>query len=440
MTPINSWKAFLIPKLRQIVHFLTTLGIATAARLLCGFLCVRLLPISEYAKFAVVYSFLGTLAILMDVSFSGTLIPLVGENTDDLQRIADYTASLRQLAHWIFFAVAPAVVLLYPLLVHKQGWSWRVIAGMIAILLIAGWCDRLGGTYGAVLLVRRDQKTWNKAQMFANFVPLTLVGVLWAARSLNAFSAMLANLTNAVFLAGFYFFRARRLLRINGQASRQKRKEIIHLAFPNMPSAIFYALQGQISILLITVFGRSAAIAGVGALNRLSQVYIVVGLLNPYLIAPYFGRLPEARLKRNYIGVLAIEGALALFVTALARAFPQMFLWVLGRQYSNLRYEVFLAIAGASIAYLSGALSFIHSARRFVYWWNSAAIIILTIVIEGLFIWKANLSTVRGVLYLNLALLAVNFLVNTVTGVYGFICGPRTLAQADPLPAGSPSS
>ena len=76
MTRIGSWKASLIPKLSQVVHFLTTQGIATIARLLCGFLCVRLLPVTEYAKYAVVYSFLRTLALLMAVSFSATAVAI----------------------------------------------------------------------------------------------------------------------------------------------------------------------------------------------------------------------------------------------------------------------------------------------------------------------------------------------------------------------------
>lgn len=436
MTRIGSWKASLIPKLSQVVHFLTTQGIATIARLLCGFLCVRLLPVTEYAKYAVVYSFLSTLALLMDVSFSGTLAPLVGEKTGDFQLVADYTASLRQLAHWVFVVVAPAAIALFPLMVHKQNWGWEIIVGMIAILLTASWCDRLRGTYGAVLILLRDQRTWNKAQMFASFVPLGLVGILWAANVLDAFSAMLASLTSAVFLAAFYFLRARHLLRIKGRPSKQKRGEIVHLALPNMPNNIFFAFQGQISLLLITLFGHSTAVASVGALNRLSQVYMLFGLLNPYLIGPWLARLPDARVKRSYLGILAIEGAFALLVTTLARVFPQIFLWVLGNQYRGLRYEVFLAITAGSIAYLSGALSIFHNARRFVYWWNTTSTIVLTIVVEVIFIWKVDLSTVRGVLYLAVAILGGNFVINALTGVYGFLYGPRSSAEAEPVAAG----
>jgi hypothetical protein len=49
-----------------------------AGNLLYGLLCVRLLPSAEYAKFVVVFAVQGTIIALMDVNFTGTLVPLVG--------------------------------------------------------------------------------------------------------------------------------------------------------------------------------------------------------------------------------------------------------------------------------------------------------------------------------------------------------------------------
>jgi hypothetical protein len=58
---LSSRKASLVPKDRHVIEFLTSQGIAMGARLFDGFLCVWLLPVAEYAKFAVVYGFMCTL-------------------------------------------------------------------------------------------------------------------------------------------------------------------------------------------------------------------------------------------------------------------------------------------------------------------------------------------------------------------------------------------
>src|SRR5579864_4549937 len=159
------WRDFAAPKLHRVAEFLLAQGITLAGNLLYGLLCVRLLPVSGYAKFAVVFAYLGSLVVLMDVGISGSLVPLVGDKTEDRQLIADYVASLRQLAHRLFALMAPATAIVFPFLVRKQDWGWRTVSAMIVILIVASWCARVSAAYGTVLILRRDRKRYYKAQM-----------------------------------------------------------------------------------------------------------------------------------------------------------------------------------------------------------------------------------------------------------------------------------
>lgn len=432
LSPLNhlhSWKAFLGPKLQRVGEFLALQGVTLAANLFYGFLCVRLLPIPEYAKYAVVFGFLGTVTILMDVGFSGTLLPLIGERIDDLQLIADYVASLRRLALRLFLVVAPAAIVVYPLLVHRQHWGSLTVAAMVAILLVTAWSARVSGAYGAVLIVRRDRSYWYRVQMTSALGTLALLGLAWATHTLNAFSAILINVAGIVYTATVYFLRARRLLGVAGHPSRERRREIIHLSLPTLPNVIFYALQGQVSILLIVLFGHTTTVAGVGALGRLAQLFIVFSQMGPLLVEPYFASLPKERVKRSYLGIFAVEAVICGVMTSLARFFPGLFLWILGPKYSGLRYEVFLMIAASSLGYFTSTFWFIHNARRFVYWWNTFSIIAMTLTVEIYFIMKVDLSTVRGVLDMRLWIGYGSLLVCVATGIYGFVRGPRKLAE-----------
>jgi O-antigen/teichoic acid export membrane protein len=425
MSRFQRWKTFSEPKVHRVIEFLRSQGITMAGNLFYGFLCVRLLTIADYAKYAVVFGFLNTLLVLMDVGCSGALLPLIGERIDDRRLIADYVASLRQIAHWLYLLIGPVAVIVYPLIVHRQHWAWQVIAGMIAILLVAAWFARVSGAYGAVLIVRRDRKSWYRIQMTSSLGTLALLGVAWTAHLLTVFWAISINVAGMAYVASAYFLQARRLLGVKGVASRAKRTAIIHFAAPNLPNMIFYAFQGQISLFLIAFFGRGTAVAGLGALSRLGQIFVLFAQMAPLLIEPYFARLPRARLKRNYLGLLVIEVLMCGVVTGLARFFPGPLLWILGPKYSALHYEAFLLIAASSLGYLYTVFWVVNNACRFVYWWNSFAIIILTLAIQVIFIWKADLSTIRGVLTMNLCALLGNFAVVVVTGIYGFTFGPR---------------
>lgn len=400
-----------------------------AGNLFYGFLCVRLLPIDEYAKYAVVFAFLGSFSLLTDIGFSNALLPLIGERIDDQRLIADYIASLRQLAHWLYLLMAPAAAVVFPLIVRKQHWGASVLAAMVAILLVAAWCSRISGAYGAVLIVRRDRKSWYRAQMISSIGGVILLGLAWGTHVLNSFCAIGINLAGMAFIASTYYLRARKLLGVPGVPSREKRRAIVHFTAPNLPNAIFYALQGQISLFLITYFGRSTAVASVGALSRLGQVFVLFSQMTPILIEPYLAKLPRNRLKRNYLGLLAVEVGLCGTITGLARLFPGLFLWILGHKYSSLHYEVFLMMAVSSISFLYGILWVMHNACRFVYWWNSASVIILTLVVQIAFIWKADVSTIRGVLTMNLCTVCGHLAIMLITGIYGFTFGPRRILE-----------
>jgi hypothetical protein len=232
------------------------------------------------------------------------------------------------------------------------------------------------------------------------------------------------------YVAVAYFFRARHLLGFPGVASREKRTSIVHFVTPNLPGIIFYAFLGQISLFMITYFGRATAVASVGALSRLGQIFSLASQMTPLLIAPYFARLPAARVKRNYLGLFVVEVLISGAVTGLARLFPGLFLWILGPKYRSLQYEVFLIMVISSLAYMYGVLWAVHNARRFVYWWNSISTIILTVAVQILCIWKTDLSTIRGVLMMNIWMWCGIFGVTLVTGIYGFMIGPRSIAEA----------
>ena len=123
MSRMHSWREFLRPKLRRVAEFLSKQGITVAGNLLYGLLCIRLLPVPDYAKFVVLFGVQGTLIVLMDIGISGTLIPLVAHRIDDRQLIADYVASLRKLAHWLYALMVPisfiGITLVYRRLKHE---------------------------------------------------------------------------------------------------------------------------------------------------------------------------------------------------------------------------------------------------------------------------------------------------------------------------------
>ncbi|WP_263350326.1 polysaccharide biosynthesis protein [Acidicapsa acidisoli] len=430
MTWLERGKLFLIPKLRAAFHFLTKQGIAMAGNMLYGLLCVRMLPVPSYAKFAVLFGFMGSLTTLLDVGMSGTITPLVGGQIANLPLIANYVASIRRIAVRMYLVVAPVAGVIFVLLVQRQHWGALVVAQMVVVLLVTTWFARVSSAYGAVLILRRDRSRYYRAQIIGSLGSLTLLVIFWALHGMNVYVGILLNVAQTLFLAFTYYRRARELLGVKGQPSAPQEKAIVRLAMPNVPSTVFYAIQGQVMLMLIIVFGHNvSSVASIGALGRLGQILVLFSQMNIILAEPFFAKLEKARLKRIYLLAVGLVALGVAAFSALAFLFPEAFLWILGPHYSQLRVEVGLMVLSSSIQYLSGFLWIVHSSRRFVYWWVTIANIALILAVEVLFIWKVDLSIVRNVLIMNVASALVSLAVNLSCGVYGFLRGGQELHQ-----------
>jgi O-antigen/teichoic acid export membrane protein len=418
-----------IHKGRAFVQYFTVQGITIATNLLYGLLCVRLLPSSEYAKFVVVFGVQGTLLVLMDLNFSGTIIPLIGERVNDHKLIADYVASLRQLSYWLFAIIGAGTIVCFPFLVKHRNWDWSVVAPMIAILLLSTWFVRIGSAYGAVLILLGKRPAWYRAQMISSMGTLALLGIFWTLHRLGPFTAILINVLGLVYVGIEYYRQAHRLLGTMGRPTARLKRAIVGLALPNVPQAIFFALQAQISLFLITFFGHTQGVSSVGALARLGQIFIIFKQANMLFIEPYFAKLPVTRVRSRYTFTLLVAAMISLAVMQLTFFYPEALLWLLGPQYRDLRFEVQLAVAASAVSFFSSVLWTIHSARRFVFWWNVALSMVLTLVVQVLFVINVDMSTVRNVLMLNLAMNLTSLSINIMAGAYGFVKGPRQTGE-----------
>lgn len=422
--------AFIAPKLRTVTHFMVAQGLTMAANLIYGFLCLRMLNITDYAMYSVLFGFMGSLMVLLNAGVSNTLAPLIGEETSNLRLIADYTASIRRIALKLYLFVAPIAMIAFAVLTKRQNWGWAVIIQMIIALTVAAWFARVSASYGAVLLLLRDRTRYYRVQIIGGLGSLGLLVLCYFTHLLNIYTAVALNVAQILYYATAYYRRACQLLEVEGQPSHAKQRAIVRLSLPNLPSIVFYAVQGQISVLLITAFGKSAAsIAGIGALGRLGQLFVLFAQMNPVLVEPFFAKLSAKRLKRLYIlGIFAVA-SFVFFVSALAFIFPKAFLWILGSKYENLRVEVGLAITGSAIRFLNGFMWTVNSSRRFVYWGNNLSIIIGTLLVQSLFFWKGDLSTVHAVLVLNIATAIVEMLSIGSGSIYGFWRGPKSIEK-----------
>ncbi len=415
-------------RIRHLHQFVTRQGLATIGNLVYGLLCVRLLPTEEYAKFAIIFGFMGTLTVLMDTLTTGTVAPLVGDRLKDHKLIADYIDSARHIMTMVYLALAPVISLVLLWILNRHHWSLFDNLQIIAAILFITWFARVGGSYATVLLLLRDRAFFYRVQILGSLGSLALLCVAWGAHVLNIYVCVLLNCAQILYQATSIYMRAKHLLQVRGQANRTMQRQIVQLALPSAPSSVFYALQGQIMLLLLLVLGHnSTGIANLGALARLGQILVTFRIINAIFVEPFFARLPRHQVLPRYLVAMAVGILVLGLFCASGFLIPQMYLLILGPHYQGLQFEVGLIILASSINFLAEYLQTIHVSRRFVYWWNNIANVVAILGVQIYSIWRFDLSILRNLLWMDVAAVSTSLLIQILAGMYGFVFGPQKM-------------
>ncbi len=397
--PPGSGRAFLFA--RRVGQFASIQALVQLIGFAVGILLVRRLDQHEYALFTIANTMQGTINVLADIGISIGLVSIGGRVWQDGHRFGELISTGLKLRRKLGAAAVLAVTpLLYYMLV-KNGASILYAAVLIVAVLGGLYVQLSLGVLDVVPRLRSDIRQIQKIDFTGAITRLVILIVL-AFVFLNAGVAALVG-SSALLLQYLLLRRyARAVVDLQAQENPADRKAMIGFIRNQAPNAIFFCLQGQITILLITLFGRGAgAVAEVGALGRLAMIFAVLGNLITNIFAPAFARCQESRkLGWLYTGIAGSVAGFSLVVLAGAVLLPDQFLFILGNRYSHLQHELLLMMGGAILNLIASTLWTLNASRAWIV--GSWLYIPLTLGTQLLLIPFIDFSTVAGVLTFNL--------------------------------------
>jgi hypothetical protein len=169
----------------------------------------------------------------------------------------------------------------------------------------------------------------------------------------------------------------------------------------------------QLTVLLITVFGSTEAVAQVGALGRIAMIVTFLLMVFNLMAAPRYARIPDtekSKLLRLYLllmGGLAAACALAVLFAWIA---PEAVLFIIGAKYSSLTSEVVLAVALGGTSVLASASGSMAAVRGTVV--SPLLSIPPSITLQVLLVWLLPLDSVASMFLLSIALSSVQLIAN----------------------------
>ena len=386
---------------------------------LSGILLVRWLSQPEYAYFTIANTMQGTINLLADIGISVGLVSIGGRVWHDRYRFGELINTAlgvrRRLGGLAILAVTP---IMYSMLV-KNGASNRYTVLLIGVVL-AGLVIQL--SIGVLSVVPRLRSDVGQIQIIdvtgATVRLLLLTGLLFV--SLNAGVAVAVATVVLLLQYGMLRHYVTGVVDLSAPENPEDRREIVRLTRHLAANAVFYCLQGQITIFLVSFFAhRVNAVAEVGALGRLAMIFTVLSNLLANVFVPAFARCQNRRkLRWLYAAILGVVAAFSLVILACAAIFPEEFLFVLGSKYAHLHNELLLMVGGAVIGALTGTFWALNASKAWVA--GAWLYIPLTVATQIALIPYLDFSSVTGVLMFNLLSAVPNLLLNAVLSYRGF--------------------
>jgi O-antigen/teichoic acid export membrane protein len=406
------------PASPRYVYWVKTLGKFISAQLIVqavgvasGILLVRTLDQREYAYFTIAFAMHGTMNLLADSGIGIGLSSIGGRVWQDRHRLGQLINTALRLRRYLAVAAIAVVTPILLWMLTSNGASFAY-AGLITFIVILNLNFQI--MTGVLLVVPRLHSQIGRLQAVDLLGAFSRLALLLAAYLifLNAAVAVLAALVAT--LAQYFLLGRLASNSIDRRApvNEEYRTMMVEIVKSYIPNAIFYSMQGQLTIWLIAIFGDTQNIAEVGALGRLSVIFSVIGAVMSSVVLPSFARCQSPdQLRRRYFQIVAAFCLFGISFIAVAQFFPDQLLWILGPKYSHLRDEVVLMMALASFSSVISAMWLLNATKAWIkyVWLNIPSVILTQVLLLSLF----NVSTLNGVLWFSILSLVPTFLINS---------------------------
>jgi O-antigen/teichoic acid export membrane protein len=402
---------------RILAAYFSTQTVTQLAGIAAGILLINFLPVRELALYTLGLSVINFFTFASDLGSTTSLLHFYHRAARGEGDFRPYLAAVLSLRRVAFLIGAVGVVLVFPRAAAAKGYGAREIALSAAGILICVAFQILSSLRLLDLRLADRYGRSYRAELSGSGVRLLWVAGMIAASWLVAWAGILSSAVATATVA----FVARPSAPAEPLAVdlAPYRRRVLRYLLPTLPSALYFAVQGPLTVWLATTFGSTRNMAEVGALSRLGMVVGLFSTLIGVVFLPRLARVTDDRLYLvRYLQFGAALATVALALLAAAALVPRLFLFVLGGHYAGLSHELLLVVAGSGVTLLGGYIVNVNLARSWTRWQGGTLVIEIAVLV--LLTRVLPLSTTAGVLTLSLLSTATGVILQMAIAFLGF--------------------
>ena len=393
-----------------------------------GILVVRALSKQDYAYFMIVNTIVPIINLLSDTGITNSLSAIGGKHWQDDARMGSLVKTAMNLRRQLVLLSGVAITPILIAMLWRSNASAATIGLLVPITLVGVFFQLNTGVLGVVINLRQQVQRMQRLAFWGVVPRLAVIALLAALGLLNAPLAVAAG----TFAMAVQFWLLNHWVRpqITWDAPPDPtfRKDILTNVKRQAPLTIYFCLQGQLGIWLISIFGNVERVAEVGALGRIGMIFSILTATIAALVVPRFARCQDpGRLRSLYFTIASVVAGILAVGTIFCWWMPGPLLWLLGPKYNQLGAFVWLAVLATGTASFSGVVYTMNVNRS---WIPPATVVIpAEIVTQAVLCSTFDLSSVRGILWIGAIAPIVPGLINLCFGMKKLRASNRSLTN-----------
>jgi O-antigen/teichoic acid export membrane protein len=404
--------------LRMLTAFVSLEFAAQACAVLASFLVVRNLDKNHYAWYSLAFNLQSTLGTFTLLGIGTGMTSMAGQWIADREKMGALAASAFRYRSLLLVIFGPLVLPVFGYLLLKNACPSGHTLALVMLALCLFFVELNRGIFSAPVRIAGAYNYLQQAALLEAIFRVAILGLLILLGCLSAWTTLLVSVVVSGSVVRFLIKRrAQEFIAPHGTPDRDIQRKLTKLNFNVLPGTIAFVLQSQIGIAMISIFGKTASVADLGALTRIALLLTVPQAIVSKIIGPKLARAKEGADLWCKFGVSVFcVTAMAAGCFALMFLFRHQYLWLLGKDYWYLEKEVVFYSGLACTATVTAMSYMLLYARGWAdYMWIAP---VAEVLCQLAAIPLLNLSTPMGVLQLD----AVRIPVAAI--VYGsLVCG-----------------
>jgi O-antigen/teichoic acid export membrane protein len=401
---------------RILAAYFSTQTLTQLAGIAAGLLFVNFMPVREFALYTLAFSVVNFFNFVTDLGSTTSLVYFFHQSRREGTDHGPYVRAVLSLRHVAFVVGAAGVLVAFPRIAAAKGYGLREALLATAGIVLCVWLQIAQSLRVLVLRLNDRYGPSYRADLGGGLTRLVLAAAIVVSGLLRSWLGLLSSAVGS----GVAAFLAR-----PGDAAPAPedlgpyRRKVLRYLLPTLPSALYFSIQGPLTVWLAATFGATRNIAEVGALGRLGLLVGIFSSLTGVVFLPRLARVADDRLyRRRCLQFGTALAGVALAMLAAAALAPGLFLLLLGKHYAGLHRELLLVVAGAGLTLLDGYAVSVILARSWTRW--QGGVVATLIAAQAGLAALLPLSTTAGVLTFNLLSAGVTLALQVIVLLTGF--------------------